>query len=866
MTEPRALLALGAPDAGPIPTAPPDQPRPFPPQPSRPTPGRQGQRLGPQFQALQDALQAGRAAVSTETEEPDPEMVVVFDLAGTVESFARAVRDVPGLEFLAEIQEDDAQPDDDFHLVRDGQRVDGLVGETLYLVMSNAQAVTELISLFQRWQADPSERFATGLNPLRNAFAQLRSIRRWGPQDRVRETGLEEAWREDVAVVGSLGSVRVEIELWFRAEAARRTAVQAQVAGLIDAAGGQVITSAVVDTIGYHGVLADLPYPQVEAVLAHGPEAIELLRTDMVMFVSPARPMTVPALEVADDALAATMPAAPGGPPRVAMLDGLPMAHHTALTGRLIIDDPDDLASRYTSVDRQQHGTAMASLISHGDLNDPRPPLSTRIYVRPILEPHPFDGAAETVARDKLLVDLVHRAFHRMFEGDGTHPAAAPSVRIVNLSLGDPARVFARRMSPLAKLLDWLAHRYNLVVLVSAGNHPISATVPAEALDDAAALTTALTSATYQDARQRRLLSPAEAVNVLTVGALHADAATGPIPDTVLDGLEPGMPALYNAVGFGYRRSVKPEILLPGGRSLHQRPPAGATDEVTLAPARTAARGPGLRVATPSSSGALSATAYSYGTSNATALASRAANHIIDTLERLSAIEGEFPFPDPQYHPVLAKTLLVHAASWGALQGRLQTMLGLDPASARRDLTQLLGYGAVDPARVATASRTRVVLLGAGSITADQRHHYALPLPPSLASTTEWRRLAVTLGWLSPVNTRSQRHRMARLSFQPPQAPLAVARTNADHAAVLKGTVQHEVLEGDRAVAFSAGDTLAIDIDCRIDAGRIEAPVRYGLAISLELAPTVRADIHAEVRQGLQAQLRERIAAQTRIG
>ena len=857
LIEPRPLLAFGPPVVGRIPPETHGFPRP----PSRPSPGRQGQRLTPQFAALRDAMAAGRMEASQHSIEPDPELVVVFELVGTVEAFSRAVGRVPGLEFLAEIEDEDAEPDEDFHLVEDGRATADLLGETLYMVMSNSRAVAELISLFERWQADPSERFAQGLNPLRNVFTQLRSVRRWGPQDRIRETGLIDSWREEVQVVGTFGSTRVEIELWFRGADLRRAEAQAQVTRLVTEAGGSVVTTAIVDAVDYHGMLVDLPYSQVDAVLANGPEAIALLTTEDIMFVSPARPMMIPALEISDDQLVAEMPPPPTKPPRVALLDGVPLANHALLAGRLIIDDPDERAARYTG-SQQYHGTAMASLISHGDLNNRRPPLSTFIYVRPILQPHPFDGAAETVVRDELLVDLIHRSFHRIFEGDGTAPPAASSIRIVNLSIGDPARAFTRRMSPLAKLLDWLAHTYNLLILVSAGNHPITTTIPSDALEDVDALRGALTKSTYERARQRRLLSPAEAVNVLTVGALHADAVDGPIPDTVLDGLEPGMPALYNAVGFGYRRSVKPEILLPGGRSLYQRPPATETGELTLKGARTTARGPGLRVAAPGGAGLLNATAHSYGTSNATALATRAASHIFDILETIEPASGEFTFPDAQYHPVLAKTLLVHAASWGSLRPRLSDLLGLEPASARRDLTQLLGYGAVDPARVATAARTRVVLLGAGSIMGNQRQQFAFPLPPSLRSTTDWRRLTITLGWLSPVNARSQRHRMARLLFQPPQDELGVARTDAHHSAARKGTIQHEILEGRAAIAFTNDQALAIEVDCRIDAGRISAPIRYGLAVSLELATTVRADVHAEIKQGLRVQLRDRLAAQ----
>jgi hypothetical protein len=124
-----------------------------------------------------------------------------------------------------------------------------------------------------------------------------------------------------------------------------------------------------------------------------------------------------------------------------------------------------------------------------------------------------------------------------------------------------------------------------------------------------------------------------------------------------------------------------------------------------------------------------------------------------------------------------------------------------------------------------------------------------------VATTTEWRRLTITLGWLSEVNTRTRRHRMARLSFDPP-GPLGVERTEAEYWVARAGTVQHEILEGDRAVAFAAGDALQINVDCRVDVGRLSAPVRYGLAATLEVAATVQADIQAEIQQQLQIRLR----------
>ncbi len=576
------------------------------------------------------------------------------------------------------------------------------------------------------------------------------------------------------------------------------------------------------------------------------------------MFVAPAHPMMAPALDpVPEFEGLPSFGKPPTESPRVALIDGLPMANHRALAGRLVIDDPDDLESRYPG-GAQHHGTAMASLICHGDLSAPGPALSTLLYVRPIMQPHEYFPGLETVVPDELLVDLLHRCFVRMFDGDGEHPPTAPSVRIVNLSIGDPARIFTRRMSPLAKLLDWLSHHYNVLVLVSAGNHNLSAQVMSDQLADSDALHRELATTRYMRSRELGVFSPGEATNVLTVGAIHSDGASTEISDTVIDATPPGMPSAYGPIGFGYRRSVKPEILLPGGRQFFQRPVVTGDGLLTLSEARHAATGPGLLVAAPSVIGDASSIVYTHGTSNATALASRAGNEVFDVLSSAVADVDDFRFPDAQYHPVITKALLVHAAEWGEASRILTDILQLEPRRARRELTQMLGYGAVDPTRVATAARTRVVLIGAGSIAANQRNTFVLPLPAGLAATTEWRRLTVTLAWLSPINPRSRKHRQARLWFSPPDQGLGVKRTQAVDFAARNGTLQHEILEGRNALAFAAGDSVRVEVDCKVDAGRLSAPVRFGLAVSIEMATSVHVDIHAQVQQGLRVEVRQR--------
>jgi hypothetical protein len=332
-------------------------------------------------------------------------LVVVFDLAGTVENFRNAVNRIEGLEFLAEYLEEDSDPDDDFFMEsRQHGRIDSNVRHSLYLVMSNTQAINELISLFNRWRAGPNMQFEHGLAKFRNVFDQLRAIRRWGPADRIRDTGLLEDWRETLAVIGqSFSSTRVEIELWYRRDPRARDTSEAKIRQIIDAAGGRVNDSAHISQIAYHALLAELPVQQVERVVRDGAEAIELLDANEIMFVSPYTPMTVSTPPTEPLQRVGLLRRGPtSGLPRVALLDGLPFVNHDLLAGRLSVDDPDGLGQNY-AVTSRHHGTAMASLIIHGDLSNQSTVMVRPLYVRPIMRPHEFFPDTEQVVDDRLV-------------------------------------------------------------------------------------------------------------------------------------------------------------------------------------------------------------------------------------------------------------------------------------------------------------------------------------------------------------------------------------------------------------------------------------------------------------------------------
>lgn len=74
-------------------------------------------------------------------------------------------------------------------------------------------------------------------------------------------------------------------------------------------------------------------------------------------------------------------------------------------------------------------------------------------------------------------------------------------------------------------------------------------------------------------------------------------------------------------------------------------------------------------------------------------------------------------------------------------------------------------------------------------------------------------------------------------------------RADADHDAVTRGTVQHEVLEGTNAVPITDGDMMPVKVNCRPEASsKIKTPVLYALLVSLETAQPLAASIYAQVK------------------
>lgn len=117
--------------------------------------------------------------------------------------------------------------------------------------------------------------------------------------------------------------------------------------------------------------------------------------------------------------------------------------------------------------------------------------------------------------------------------------------------------------------------------------------------------------------------------------------------------------------------------------------------------------------------------------------------------------------------------------------------------------------------------------------------------------------MVVTLAWFSPVNPSHRNFREAKLEMSSAnkwgQLPLKLARQDGDHNQVLRGTVQHEVLEGtDQIAAFQDGDSILLHVACKKDAtARLDDAIPYGLAVTLEVAEGIQIPIYEQLRTRL---------------
>ena len=815
----------------------------------RPEIATQKKRLAPRLAKLNDAFEKKRMTIQFSPEGMEPELALVFEVAGSLGSFYGAVNKMEGLEWLFDFEGENVPADEYFY---DEQDPDATVGERVYCIMSDKAALGQLVSLWERYCDDAGYAFPYGLTSLRDLFCLLRDVRVWGPNDRFENTGIMESWRETIEVKGQSPS-RFEAELFYRSDSNKRSAASASVQEAVEVMHGRVINECIIEDIRYHGMLLELPTNQIESLLGAERDNLSLAKCDEVMYYRPTGQMAMDSLaEIFKDDIAAKLESPkPVGLPIVGMLDGLPLENHVALCGRIVVDDPDGFGEVYPAGSRA-HGTAMASMLVHGDLAAGNiSTLNRPVYARPIMRPDTVFGRKETFPEDELVVDLVHRCVKRIFDGEAGEPPVAPSLRVINLSIGDETRQFFGVPSPLARLLDWLSYKYRVLFVISAGNQHIDLVpfrggferLKNESLDTRSAI---FGRFAMREKRNLRLLSPSESLNSLTVGATYEDNSSIEETPRALQPVKTGGVSPITSYGSGIGRSVKPEILYSGGKFL-----VSSSGGQYIAPVTAKGREPGIIAAAPSSDTIAQSYAAEFGTSYSAAGVTHECAINYGVLEEVFANAGLGGVPD-EYASLLLKAMAVHGCTYGSMGSVAMQQF----EAKKKESIKWIGFGRPDYARARQCAFNRITAFGYGDIGKDEGQLFRIPLPLDFSSRVVDRRLTVTMAYFTPVVQDRQEYRQAQLWFEREgltKEHLVPNREYTDYQAIRRGTLQHQSFVGKGGLSWDEDvDEIEILVSCTTTTslkslGKIRIP--YALIVTFETKQPI--DVYQPVAERL---------------
>jgi hypothetical protein len=819
----------------------------------------------------------------------DAETALVIEVKNTLGDFYKFVRNNPNLDFLADITcDNDTDTDTE---IESADR-----GKFCYLIMTNGESRRQLLSKWNQWKkyfesgnADENRNpLDFGDGTLNNLFREITEIRLWDDRDRLEEAGgisyLKKLSRQEPDTV-----IRIQVEFFYRRSPdKRRTAVQEFERLLTN---GRIVegSECCIDPICYHGLIAEIPAKDITTIIQYyddlaadaktpRPSGFQYLGSAGVRVFSSVGQMATekwkrevthntPAEVARIDFSKVKQPTE--DKPIIALFDGYPVTEHVTLEGRLVIDDPDSF-DELTPVSERFHGTSMASLIVMGDLMyGPPQPLSRKIYLRPIMQ-YSKDYQGEVVSENNLLfIDYLYRAIRRLFEGEGDISPVCNSIKIINLSIGDESKIFYHSISPLARLLDWLSYEYNVLFVVSAGNHldlsenfnkPFS--VENSFFDES---TTSLGAQNkvvqfvYNQRAQRRLLAPAESMNAITVGSLHSDqssiSANPDIKNPYMNGTI--LPCLYSPFGYGYNKSIKPDLIHSGGRQVLIKDQI-YSDRITVGTYNGMGE-IGHISAIPGESGEKTRFAFTRGTSNATALISRTLSDCYDILysiEQQTNTESKFT----RFSSVLLKAMIIHGCSWSNnmrnnLKHSLKGMETSVSSNGNEEIRRWAGYGDLNFELIQKCQSQRVTLYAYNTIKPNNSADYHIKIPNWLQSIKKIK-ITVTLAWFSEIMPKNKKYRKASLEFS-----LSAPKTDQKYSDEVdaekiakkaftvisdsvppkiadRGTVQH-VIYHNKEELVSTEEELIISVKSNKKMDDSNHPNIYGLFVTIEVPEQV---------------------------
>lgn len=455
----------------------------------------------------------------------------------------------------------------------------------------------------------------------------------------------------------------------------------------------------------------------------------QLLHTDSVAFIDlpPRSELSITAvLEMQLDDFA-PIPQPPENAPRICVIDsGIERGH--PMLGPAIGDTSAAPAAIGTALDHAGHGTKVAGIALYGDLtanikSRTFAPELTLFSVRVTNDQGHFD-------EQTLIVNQMRDAIVQMHTGYGC--------RVFNISLGDADTVFAdnQRPTPWATILDELAREKDIVIVVATGN-----CFPQVDETDHDAI--ARTYPDYLFAEEARIIDPAMAVNVLTVGSLAQDEgsyfgeryprdpAYRPIAKT-------NQPSPFTRHGPGFAQAIKPDLCDYGGNLVLDGRQRRITRDL----------GAGI-VSFSHQFGQGRLFTADYGSSFAAPRVAHQAARIL----------GQYPNASAN----LVRALLVASAE---IPPAVKELIGFQRTEEKQRVLQLCGYGKPDLERALYSSQKRVALICEESLELDHFHIFEIPIHEDFKQMGGHRQISVTLTFDPPVRRTRREYIGNQMSFK----------------------------------------------------------------------------------------------------
>lgn len=827
----------------------------------------QGARFQSEFARLESAFGGDDPSVVLRKDPLGvaPERALVFITAVPVANFLRVATEA-GIEVFGEF---DVGDDFDLptNLISDGS---DFVAPTFYATMPTIEGLQRLLRMWRTYRR--GEPAPQGAAPWWKLFEMLAELRPWGPDDRLSRDA-KEAILARLPMSGD-EEVKLELEIWPSSSDAKRAEWASIAAANVQENGGRVISQSSIREVGfiYEALLVGLRASYVRNLIENPESERSLAMLDGVQFIQPqiiAQSLPEESEPLSDQGVGTAGAFDEGASFRVLMLDGTPIAAHPSLAGGVVIEDVNEIVGLSRVQDRK-HATSMASLILRGDLLSDNAPLpDSRLLSIPVL----IDTDQSAISPDeRLFIDIVHRSLADAFAGDGP---LAPDAFIVNFSIGIVGSNFAGRVSALARLLDWWSSTYGTLFVVSAGNISEHLHIPGVTSIDFENLSLAdqqilVMGALKAQGHRRGLLSPAEAMNVLSVGAACEDVSPenfpAPAGELLIRDQAHAKPAISSALGLGPFQSIKPDLLMTGGS--HWVRAMSQSGGVTLRVINTVRTG----LFAASAAGGASQI-RTRGTSCAAALATRALVFAAASLsEEGGPFEGqELPRRDLA---LLTRALSVNSCRWSddafALYENERTG-GLHHSHAKGEVARHYGHGFLQETRMREAPASGATLVGLGTLRKDGALIFDLPLPPSLAGQRVGRSMLVTLAWFSPMDGTRARYRLAALEAISAESEdeqdkdwfLSLKSDQLDTNMIKRGTVWSKrlITKNKTVPRYSKDKSIPIRVQCRDSSGGGLSPdddIRFALAVTLELEDEVRYDVYQEITDKLRVRVRGR--------